>query len=212
MHCVDIERINLRSVNFFKRALNLRISKDSIGFFEQYQDSFFQEILDSYMNVSKVIINMNWLFDINVIDKFFEKFTNFALNKYTKTLLIEDCVLEQHTIDLVMRRNFSSNLQALQLPRNNLRNEGILLIFESSRLAHILEIDLSSNQISEKGAQYIANSKNYAKLKTLSISNNSVGNSGIEAILKSENYPNLCNFKADLNKISSAGVDNYTKE
>ena len=126
------------------------------------------------MNVSKVIINMNWLFNINVIDRFFEKFTNFTLNRYTKTLLIEDCVLEQRAIDLIMRKNFSGNLQSLQLPRNNLRDEGILFIFESSRLSHILEMDLSSNQITPKGALFIANSPHYIKLKTLNISNNNV--------------------------------------
>lgn len=126
------------------------------------------------MNVSKVIINMNWLFDINVIDRFFEKFTNFTLNRYTKTLLIEDCVLEQRAIDLIMKKNFSGNLQCLQLPRNNLRDEGILFIFESSRLNHILEMDLSSNQITPKGASFIANSPHYLKLKTLNISNNNV--------------------------------------
>ena len=126
------------------------------------------------MNVSKVIINMNWLFNINVIDRFFEKFTNFTLNRYTKTLLIEDCVLEQRAIDLIMRKNFSGNLQSLLLPWNNLRDEGILFIFESSRLSHILEMDLSSNQITPKGALFIANSPHYIKLKTLNISNNNV--------------------------------------
>lgn len=37
---IDLERINIRSVKFFKRAEKIKIGKDSLGFFTQYKRNF----------------------------------------------------------------------------------------------------------------------------------------------------------------------------
>lgn len=45
---VQLEKISLKSVKFFERAQEIRISKESLNFFDQYRDEFFEEVLDHY--------------------------------------------------------------------------------------------------------------------------------------------------------------------
>lgn len=74
---VQLEKINLKSVKFFERAEEIRISKESLQFFDQYQDRFFEEVLDFYKNVTIFTINLNFLFDCRKKDKIIEKITQF---------------------------------------------------------------------------------------------------------------------------------------
>lgn len=60
---VQLEKISLKSVKFFERAEEIRISKESLKFFNQYKNDFFVEILSHYSNVKTFTINLNFLFD-----------------------------------------------------------------------------------------------------------------------------------------------------
>ena len=60
---VQLEKISLKSVKFFERTSEIRISKESLNFFNQFKDEFFEEILDHYNNVKALTLNLNFLFD-----------------------------------------------------------------------------------------------------------------------------------------------------
>jgi hypothetical protein len=60
---VQLEKISLKSVKFFERAEEIRISKESLSFFSTFKDDFFEEILNHYRNVKIFTINLNFLFD-----------------------------------------------------------------------------------------------------------------------------------------------------
>lgn len=78
---VQLEKISLKSVKFFERAEEIRISKESLNFFNQYKDEFFVEILNHYSNVKTFTINLNFLFDDQRKDKIIEKISQFELKK-----------------------------------------------------------------------------------------------------------------------------------
>ena len=86
---VGLERINMRSVKFFQRTDKIKITKDSLSFFLQFKDSFLNEILNAYKNVTTVTINLNWLFDERQKDYLFEKLAHFELRPNTTTLVIK---------------------------------------------------------------------------------------------------------------------------
>jgi hypothetical protein len=60
---VQLEKISLKTVKFFERAEEIRISKESLNFFSQYKDDFFDEILNHYSNAKTFTVNLNFLFD-----------------------------------------------------------------------------------------------------------------------------------------------------
>ena len=74
---IDLERINIRTVKFFKRAEKINISKDSLGFFSQYKRNFLAQILDHYKNMRTLAINLNFLFEERDKDKLFEILSEF---------------------------------------------------------------------------------------------------------------------------------------
>ena len=76
---VPLEKITLRSVKFFERAQEIRISKESLTFFSSYKDEFLTEILDHYRNVKAFTINLNFLFDDQKKDRILDKISSFAL-------------------------------------------------------------------------------------------------------------------------------------
>ena len=78
---VQLEKINLKTVKFFERAEEIRISKESLGFFNTYKDEFFEEVLNHYTNVKTLTINLNFLFDDQKKDKIIEKIAMFNLKK-----------------------------------------------------------------------------------------------------------------------------------
>lgn len=87
---VPLEKINLRTVKFFERAQEIRISKESLEFFSKFKDEFFEEILMHYKNVKILTINLNFLFDDNKKEQIIKKFSNFTLKKHVKTFQAED--------------------------------------------------------------------------------------------------------------------------
>ena len=104
---VDLEKINIRSVKFFRRAEKIKITKDSLNFFQQYKDNFFEEILNHYRSSKKIVINLNWLFEERLKDKLFDKLCEFTLQANIKTLQIEDSMLNQRNLDSITRTNFA---------------------------------------------------------------------------------------------------------
>lgn len=69
---MQLHKINLGTVKFFERTEEIKIQKESFGFFQQYRDNFFLEILAHYKNVRRLTINLNFLFEIDKIEKFLE--------------------------------------------------------------------------------------------------------------------------------------------
>lgn len=103
MRLVDLERINIRTVKLFKRAKEIRVNHNSISFFQQHKDVFFEEILSSYRGLTKLIINLNWLFDERDKDQLIEKVASFTLKPNTRTLLIEDSMLNVRNLHAILR-------------------------------------------------------------------------------------------------------------
>jgi len=72
---VQLEKITLKTVKFFERAEEIRISKESLNFFSQYKDEFLEEIMRHYSNVKIFTINLNFLFDDQLKNRIVEKIT-----------------------------------------------------------------------------------------------------------------------------------------
>lgn len=84
---VELHKISLRLVKFFHRAHMIRISKDSVQFFDQFKEKFFQEILVHYRSLRKFTINLNYIFgDTSIVDKLFNKLAKFKLDKRVTTI------------------------------------------------------------------------------------------------------------------------------
>jgi hypothetical protein len=82
---VQLEKITLKSVKFFERASEIRITKESLNFFNAFKDEFYQEILTHYTNVRTFTINLNFLFDCNKKDQIIDKISHFPLNRNVLT-------------------------------------------------------------------------------------------------------------------------------
>ena len=178
MRLVDLDRINIRTVKLFRRAEKLRVSHHSLNFFSQYKDVFFEEILANYRGLTKLIINLNFLFEVRQKDQLIEKLSNFSLKPNIRTLIIEDSMLNVHNLHCLLRTQFAQRITVLKLPRNNLGDSGIQFLCESDRLQHLLKLDLSSNLITKAGAEMISNAENFKKLKVLDLCSNKLGDAG----------------------------------
>jgi len=78
---VSLHKISLKTVKFFQRAEEIILNKESLIFFEQFKDNFFDEILNHFKNVKTLTINLNFLFESEKKDKLFEKLSMFSLKK-----------------------------------------------------------------------------------------------------------------------------------
>lgn len=108
---VQLEKISLRSVKFFERTGEIRISKESLNFFNQYKDEFFEEILNHYSNVKTLTINLNFLFDDKLKDTIIEKISAFDLRRNITTFQAEDVpTLDTRNLDCLTRSNFLINV------------------------------------------------------------------------------------------------------
>lgn len=126
---VSLHKINLKSVKFFVRAEEIKITRDSLSFFDQFKDNFFEEILNNYKNVKRLTINLNFLFEEDKKDKLFEKLSNFTLKENILTFNVEDAMLNQKNLECLTKTPMLQNLTYLKLPKNNLTNNGVLFIF-----------------------------------------------------------------------------------
>lgn len=132
---VELQKISLRLVKFFHRAHMIRISKDSVHFFDQFKEKFFQEILANYRSLRKFIINLNYIFGENtIVEKLFSKLAKFTLDPRVQTIQIEDGVLSDRNLQLLSNSKFFQNITALKLPRCNLGDAGATFIFNSLSL------------------------------------------------------------------------------
>ena len=200
---VQLEKVTLRSVKFFERAGEIRISKESLSFFDQFKDEFFEEILDHYTNVKTLTINLNFLFDDKLKDKIIDKISSFNLKRNISTFQAEDVpVFNNFNLDTLTKTNFLANIQNLKLPRNNLGNQGLMYLFSSPNLRHIVKIDLSSNNIDSEGADYIAYNSELPYLQVLDLRVNRISDQGFKSLIKSERLNNIRDLKLDVNKIT----------
>ena len=103
MRCVYLEKINILTVKLFRRAEKLKVTHHSLNFFQQFKDVFFEEILAHYRGLTKLIINLNFLFDERLKDSLIEKLASFNLKPNVKTLLIEDSMLNVRNLDSITR-------------------------------------------------------------------------------------------------------------
>lgn len=122
---VTLHSINLKAVKFFERAEEIKITKDSLMFFNQFKDNFFEEILTHYKNVKTFTTNLNFLFEEDKKDKLFEKLSNFTLKENVLTFIAEDSMLKIRNLEAISKSDFLQNVVNLKLPRNNLGNQGV---------------------------------------------------------------------------------------
>jgi hypothetical protein len=87
---VDLDRINLRLVKFFARVEQIRITQDSLSFFQTYKENLFTEILTHYKNCHKLIISLNHIFDQRKVLDLLSTLSKFSLPSTLTTLQIED--------------------------------------------------------------------------------------------------------------------------
>lgn len=186
---VELHKISLRLVKFFHRAHMIRISKDSVQFFDQFKEKFFQEILVHYRSLRKFIINLNYIFgDNTIVEKLFSKLAKFTLDPRVKTIQIEDGVLSDTNLRLLSSSKFFKNIVALKLPRCNLGDNGVTFIFNSQSLSNLKKVDVSSNNITHEGVEYVAEHNKIANLEILDLRNNKIGTLGYEALIKSSKF------------------------
>lgn len=96
---VSLHKINLKTVKFFERSEEIKINRDSLPFFAQFKDNFFEEILTHYKNVKRLTINLNFLFEADKKDKLFEKLSSFTLKNHISTFNCEDAMLNQKNLE-----------------------------------------------------------------------------------------------------------------
>ena len=102
--CVNLEKVTIRTVHLLRRAEMIKITKDSLVFFQQYKDNFFEEILTHYRACKKLIIDMNILFDERIKDSLYDKLCQFTPKPNIKTLQIENSMLNQSRTGAGSRR------------------------------------------------------------------------------------------------------------
>mmetsp|Transcript_42376 Transcript_42376/g.65045 ORF Transcript_42376/g.65045 Transcript_42376/m.65045 type:complete len:372 (+) Transcript_42376:42-1157(+) len=204
---VQLEKITLKSVKFFERASEIKISCESLNFFKLYKDEFFEEVLNHYSNVRTLKINLNFLFDDAKKDRIIAKISSFALKRNIHTFQAEDVPsMSNENLKNITRQFFLQNVQNLKLPRNNLGNQGVYYLFGSDNLRHIKKIDLSSNNIDHEGAQFIAQNSKLPYLQMLDLRVNRMGDQGFKYLITSEKLSNIRHLKLDINKITQTGA------
>jgi Leucine-rich repeat (LRR) protein len=85
--------------------------------------------------------------------------------------------------------------------KNNLGDEGVVLLVDSSNLFNLTSLDLSVNKIGDKGAIAIATSPYLSNLKKLDLFNNRITLKGLKAILQSKTLVSLQNIDFVKNNI-----------
>ena len=123
------------------------MSKDSLKFFDQYQDRFFEEILNHYKNLRKFILNLNCFFDEKQVDTVIGKLSEFQLGPAIRVLQVEDGNLNQRNLVSMTNSCLVANIVSLKMPRNNLGDSGVFFIFNSDKLVHLTKVDVSSNNV-----------------------------------------------------------------
>ena len=206
MRAVALDKINIRTVMLFRRAEKLIVNNNSLNFFMQYKDVFFEEILAHYYRISKLIINLNTLFDVRQKDYLFDKLASFELRPTIDTLLIQNSMLTNRNLDSLLRTQFTQKVLQLKLPQNNLGDSGVNFLFCSGRLQQIKKLDLSSNLITMHGAEIIAVSHSLPRLQSLNLSFNKIGDQGFIFLVQSKSYPTLLELKLDANQIDQTGA------
>ena len=68
---------------------------------------FFEEIVAHYRGLTKLIVNLNFLFEERLKDSLFDKLASFSLKPNIKTLLIEDSMLNYRNLDSITRTQFA---------------------------------------------------------------------------------------------------------
>ncbi len=201
------------TVKFFERTEEIKITKDSLGFFNQYRENFFLEILHHYKNVRRLTINLNFLFEEDKKDHFLDMISNMhnavPLKDSIRVFNIEDAVLRDKNLETLFKSNILQNISCLKLPRNSLGNKGIEILFNGSngRLRHIRKLDISSNNIvGEDGARIIAGSNAFPILYSLDIRLNKLGSDGFKVLVQTNNYPQLTDLKIDKNRLEDTGA------
>ena len=156
----------------------------------------------------RLTINLNFLFEDEKKDNFIEMIC--AIHQQVppkesiRIFAIEDAPLKEKNLDQLFKSNILQNIQTLKLPRNNLMNKGIEILFKNcgDRLKHIRKLDISSNLISgEEGGTIIAQSKAFPNLYSLDLRLNKLGDEGFKILVKTTNYPMLTDLKIDKNRI-----------
>jgi hypothetical protein len=210
---VQLHKITLSTVKFFERTEEIKVTKDSLSFFTVYRENFFREILSHYKNVSRLTINLNFLFEDEKKDRFLEMISGIhqqvPLKESIKIFAIEDAPLREKNLDMLFKSNILQNISTLKLPRNNLMNKGIEVLFKhcGDRLRHIRKLDISSNLIQgEEGGAIIASSRAFPNLFSLDLRLNKLGDEGFKVLVKSTNYPQLTDLKIDKNRLEDIGA------
>jgi hypothetical protein len=126
---VSLHKISLKTVKFFERAEEIKITRDSLAFFAQFRDNFFDEILTHYKNVKRLTINLNFLFEEDKKDRLFEKLANFTLRENIATFNCEDAMLKINNLEALTKTQLLQNLTYLRLPKNNLGYNGLVFLF-----------------------------------------------------------------------------------
>ena len=176
---VSLHKINLKSVKFFERAEEIKITEGSLPFFAQFKDNFFEEILTHYKNVKRLTVNLNFLFEPEKKDRLLEKLASFTLKEHINTFNCEDAMLNQKNLESFVKSTMLESLTYLKLPRNNLGNHGITFIFSQDRLRHVRKLDLSSNNFTQEGAEVIARSTSFPRLSSLDLRINKIRDQGL---------------------------------
>ena len=169
---INLERINLRLIKFFSRTQKLRITRDSLNFFQTYKESLFEEILFNYNSLQKVVLNFNYFFKEEEIDLLLQKLSRFSLRPSVATLQIEDGQLTLNSFTILHKSQLTQKIQNLNLPRCNLGDQGALFVFTTFR--GLKQVDVSSNQITDKGAESIAKENQIETLEVLNLCNNRI--------------------------------------
>ena len=126
--------------------------------------------------------------------------------KNLKTLSIADCTLGIIGAQTMVKNNIEwTNLQALNLTLNNIDDEGVGYLSQSTVWQNLESLDLCWNSIGWKGAEHLAKNETWKRLKVLILKINFIGDKGAAALSGNTSWTELQTLNLWGNSIGPEG-------
>lgn len=199
---VELSKINLKTAQFLKRAETLEINHDSSKFFENFEESFFVDILDHYSNLKTIKIDLNEVFDARKKEYIIDKIVWFPLKIHIEKVWAIRSMITSRDLESLTSTNFLENITTLSLSMNDIKDHDLVPLVSAKVLKNLKVIDLSSNHLTDEGVEYLVSTEIFQNLETLNLSMNKIENKGIRILAQSSSFPNLTCLEIASTKIN----------
>ena len=214
---IELTKINLKTAQFFQRAVTLEIKHDTMKFFSMFKDEFFVDILKHYSNLKVIKVDLNEIFEVKKKEEIIDKVTSFTLKPHIEEFCAVRSMITSRDLESLTRTSFLENISKLCLSMNEIKDEDLAPLVAAQVLKNIKELDLSSNHLTEAGVEFLVSTDVFENLKSLNLSHNKIENKGFKTLAQSKSFPELEWLDVSNNKINKKGIldlaisGNYSK-